>query len=791
MPKLILATAIFAATVLVAVSAPTFRPSSRLNGALDNFEFLEASVVEFEPLRIDGERGMSMQSVESGKSSQVYIAKFSGFGEDFRIPMKKNTRLFHSEYFERTYSADGKPIDTPLSSERDCHYLYSAEDDEEGTSGVTFSALSTCNGVHGLFHHEGEAYFIEPAHVHVEGESKIEGQAAHAGSHILYRVQDLKDTKATCGVATNPEAHGHLESIKPGNLGEMGAHSHGSVADAHGTASTIRALNVADKIVDLVIVNDFARYDEYGENTHTHSASVVNIVHGLYLNGGFSPSIAINLRAQVSWSAGDPISPASADGNDDEVDVDDLLYRFTQWRNNELDVNHDNAHLLSSLDFAGSIVGYAGVSVMCTSSSTGIDEFTFSDAFNAATLAHEMGHNFGMQHDDDSCTPEDGIMSAVGTYNVGATEWTDCSRSYLSNFFATSNPTCMNDVQSISWDGSAVCGNGFVEDGESCDCGSDDCSSIDSCCDGSTCQLVDGAECSDSDPCCSSCSIVSAGSNTVCRAAVHSTCDMAETCDGTSPKCPHDVVVGSGFECSGGKCYRGECITHDDSCSSSVNSEWEACSTQKSRNGGDFCENLWCYQTGTASNLCASVSSTTPVGVSCGSSKQCDGSGSCVSSSALTEFEWIANEWGICECWTQARTFYCGHSDYPGVEVDEDACYGMSKGSLTQSCSNYTEGCPAAPSSASGETVLVSIGGTDVTMDLLLYAVLAVIALFSFCLFCCYKSVTYGRPRWQRILHDDKLDGSVVARESLKIQVSPRGQARNPKQLHVDTKNHS
>lgn len=51
-----------------------------------------------------------------------------------------------------------------------------------------------------------------------------------------------------------------------------------------------------------------------------------------------------------------------------------------------------------------------------------------------------------------------------------------------------------------------ICGNGFMEEGEQCDCGTAaECEIIDPCCNPSTCTLNSFASCS-TGPCCENCS---------------------------------------------------------------------------------------------------------------------------------------------------------------------------------------------------------------------------------------------------------------------------------------------
>ncbi|KAF9296909.1 hypothetical protein BGZ88_011577 [Linnemannia elongata] len=80
-----------------------------------------------------------------------------------------------------------------------------------------------------------------------------------------------------------------------------------------------------------------------------------------------------------------------------------------------------------------------------------------------------------------------------------------------------------------------VCGNGIIEHGEECDCGSPQECAKDPCCNAKTCKLNAGAQCSNQQECCNQCQF--RPSTFVCRSAT-SECDAVEMCSGKSGKCP-------------------------------------------------------------------------------------------------------------------------------------------------------------------------------------------------------------------------------------------------------------
>lgn len=110
-----------------------------------------------------------------------------------------------------------------------------------------------------------------------------------------------------------------------------------------------------------------------------------------------------------------------------------------------------------------------------------------------------------------------------------------------------------------------VCGNGFVETGEECDCGLPDfCKN--SCCDPFTCKLRSNATCA-TGKCCDLTTCAPHNAGVTCRSSIGE-CDLPEYCNGESEYCPLDYYKRDTEICDGGKayCFSGLCRSRDDQC---------------------------------------------------------------------------------------------------------------------------------------------------------------------------------------------------------------------------------
>ncbi|XP_058455339.1 zinc metalloproteinase-disintegrin-like EoMP06 [Malaya genurostris] len=318
--------------------------------------------------------------------------------------------------------------------------------------------------------------------------------------------------------------------------------------------------NHHSKFVELVLVVDNSLYRKFDSDVwvvHRYCTDVVN-----HINMLFNPlNIFIALTGIVVWDRFDHVQVTRR--------ADDTLNNFLQYRRKELLRQHPNDHaqLLTVVEFQDHVIGKAKLGGMCTSNSSGAVIVVHTDniGIQAGTLAHEMGHSFNMEHDVDEecyCPERKCIMTATVT-GRSLKHWSSCSVEQLTLAFNRGLNHCLKDRPDGVY--SASCGNGFVDDGEECDCGLEEvCDNL--CCDPKFCRLKEGAMCATGE-CCDleSCQLKEAGVD--CREA-RGECDLPEFCTGNSEHCPADVFKRDTEVCADGTafCCDGDCRTRNDQC---------------------------------------------------------------------------------------------------------------------------------------------------------------------------------------------------------------------------------
>ncbi|KAM3927351.1 zinc metalloproteinase-disintegrin-like halysase [Leptodactylus fuscus] len=445
-------------------------------------------------------------------------------GQPVVLHLEKTEDLISENYTETHYLKDGSLVTT--SPEIKDHCFYQGYVKNDSSSKVS---LSTCNGLSGIIATQENKFLIQPL------------KMSETGAHAIYQYQ-AQETPKTCGVDDT--------SINETIM---------TKTDFSSSSQEKQEFLRSRKYIQLYMVADNSMYNRFNRRSDDIRQRIYSIVN--FVNQVYKPlNIFVALTGLEIWSNGNQFEVVS------NADTD--LRRFSEWREKTLlrRQPHDNAQFITNIDFDGSTVGLAWIGTLCSAShSAGIIQDHSTEYIPvAATLAHEMGHNLGMNHDDQCYCPSSSCIMAPSLSHVTPRTFSSCSQQDYQRFILNSMPLCMKDrpmkeeIQSAP-----VCGNKFTERGEECDCGTvEECN--DKCCDAATCRLKEGAQCAEGE-CCSDCKVKSAGS--VCRPAKDE-CDLSDMCDGRSATCPSDRFQINGSPCKNGEgyCYNGKCPTLRSQC---------------------------------------------------------------------------------------------------------------------------------------------------------------------------------------------------------------------------------
>ncbi|XP_036453740.1 disintegrin and metalloproteinase domain-containing protein 28 isoform X1 [Colossoma macropomum] len=476
------------------------------------------------PVRV---HDLHKRDLESSRPDMVKYAMTLG-GKHIEMHLEKNEDLLTQDYTETHYTDDGTQVTTKPNELDLCYYQGKIVND----SGSMVS-VSTCEGLRGYFQTAEQRFLIEP--LSKDGD----------GDHAVLKYEDVTNTPSVCGVTNTSWDE---------NTGDFPPRISKSRARLSGPT-----MFQQQKYNELFVVADNRMYQKADSDMNKVRQRVYEIIN--FVNAVYKPvNTFIALIGLEIWTDSDKIVVTAPAG--------ETLDKFTSWRNDVLikRQRHDNAHLITGIDFEGATVGLAFIGTLCSGHSTGViqDHNPLAIAVGA-TLSHEMGHNLGMNHDTSSCVCTDStcIMAAALSYNIPR-QFSSCSVNSLEQYLNSRNPECLlNKPQRKELLQPAFCGNGFLETGEECDCGSvTECTNP--CCNATTCRMTAGSVCADGE-CCRDCKITDASH--MCRPK-HDECDLPEYCTGDSNVCPEDVFVLNGLPCKNGKgyCYNGQCPQKEDQC---------------------------------------------------------------------------------------------------------------------------------------------------------------------------------------------------------------------------------
>eukprot|EP00062_Callorhinchus_milii_P006396 gi/632946902/ref/XP_007888790.1/ PREDICTED: disintegrin and metalloproteinase domain-containing protein 23 isoform X2 [Callorhinchus milii] len=466
--------------------------------------------------------------------------QIEAFGSTFILDITLNHNLLSSKYTEIHYEKQK----TFLSKGGE-HCYYQGQIRGNNKSKV---ALSTCDGLHGMFDDGNYMYVIEPmSQTHTEGDS--------ARPHILHRMPGLRSMEQ------HPDSASLSDEQRKANT------SWAFLADVpwlrrrRRKRALHRSVFSEMKYLELMIVNDHKMYKLHRSSrahVNNFAKSVINLIDSIFTE-------QLNTRVVVvaveTWSDKDKV----------EVSQDQMqtLWSFSKYRQQYIKQQADTVQLLSGTIFKSSRSSRAFFGGVCSPArGIGVNEYGHVWSMTLI-LGQSLAQNLGIQWEPNSrrkrkeCECPGSwagcIMEDTGYYHPH--KFSKCSIAEYKEFLQRGGGACLFNRPTKLFE-TTECGNGYVESGEECDCGLRmEC--FGNCC--KKCSLANGAHCSDG-PCCNfTCQFFKRGYE--CRDAVND-CDITEFCPGDSGQCPANLHKRDGYGCdfNKGRCFNGECKTRDNQC---------------------------------------------------------------------------------------------------------------------------------------------------------------------------------------------------------------------------------
>ncbi|KAM4791919.1 disintegrin and metalloproteinase domain-containing protein 22 isoform 11-T11 [Cyanocitta cristata] len=478
---------------------------------------------------------------EAARTQSTHIARASfqvdAFGSSFILDVTLNHDLLSSEYLERHIEQGGKTVE--VKGGEHCYYQGKIRGNP-----VSFVALSTCHGLHGMFYDGNHTYLIEP------DENYTSDDDFHF--HSVYKSKLFEFPSVDL----------------PSEFWQMNTTSQNFVVRPRHKRRKRQVRQIPRKVeeetkyIELMIVNDHLMCKKHRlsvGHTNSYAKSVVNMADLIYKE---QLNTRIVLVAMETW----------ATDNKFTISENPLvtLREFMKYRRDFIREKSDAVHLFSGSRFQSSRSGVAHTGGICSLlKGGGVNEFGKPDLM-AVTLAQTLAQNIGIFSDrrkllSGECKCEDTwsgcIMGDMGYYLPS--KFSECDIEEYHEFLNNGGGACLFNKPTKLLD-PPECGNGFVEDGEECDCGTiAECASEGGeCC--NTCTLTAGSQCSNG-LCCRKCRFEPKG--VLCREAVND-CDIAENCTGNSSQCSPNIHKMDGYSCDNrqGICFGGRCKTRDRQC---------------------------------------------------------------------------------------------------------------------------------------------------------------------------------------------------------------------------------
>ncbi len=320
--------------------------------------------------------------------SPLQQLRFDAFGRRFEISLGSNGRLM-----------ENKPDLSQLA-------LYRGSID--GVAGSWVRLATKGSAVHGMMWDGTQLYAIEPASEVADALGP--SSQVDPSQTIVFRLADVTMEPGATACAT--------ESSSASAGDAFAALTH----ELKNAPLAMQALG-ATRRLDLSVLGDSRFRARYGNEEGARDAILTRLNN---VDGIFSSQLAIEIRVgslSVPNAAGDQLSGATSPNN--------LLRELANLRRRTPELHARGlTHLFTDRDLDGTTIGIAYLDSLCDNrNAVGLTE-SRNTWLDSLVAAHEIGHNFGADHDGDAqgtCgnTPSSGFLMAPVV--SGTDDFSTCS----------------------------------------------------------------------------------------------------------------------------------------------------------------------------------------------------------------------------------------------------------------------------------------------------------------------------------------------------------------------------
>lgn len=339
-------------------------------------------------------------------SSEQATLSFQAFGRTFTLELERNERL--------TDSLDA------ATKARVGALIKAYRGRLAGNSASWVRINQTGDKLSGMIWDGKEIFVIDPS-------DEIAAAAADAAGKpqkpqpMIYRLKDAA-WNARCALDPNSQSLSDYDGLIK-ELRERSA----ALPQAQGEL----ALPAAAKEISVAVVADPLFIQANSTDPQAAVVARMNVVDGIYAG-----QVGVQLKLTS-------VLPLSANGTLTSTAPSTLLNQFGTYSASGGFANPGIAHLFTGRDLDGSTVGIAYLSSLCSARySVGVSQMVGVGTVGALIAAHEIGHNFGAPHDNQSnsacsSTPSGFIMNP--SVSGSANTFSSCSLSQMAPTIAAAS----------------------------------------------------------------------------------------------------------------------------------------------------------------------------------------------------------------------------------------------------------------------------------------------------------------------------------------------------------------